>query len=339
MMKLSIILPCYNVSKYISRCLDTILAIGLSKDEYEILCVDDCSTDNTPDIIRDYQKRYPNLRLIQHTENKACGGARNTGLYAANGEYVWYIDPDDMVYPQMVTDVLNQCLLGKLDVICFNYEDIDEEEHILEQPKVFKDTETQNGVIFANATFGDSILYHIGYVVRFFYRREFLLENRILFPENTGWQDTVYMPQAILLAKRVKGSSALIYRYWHHDTSVCGSFVIGYSANKIYQWSFNAGVNLYDFSQKLKDIDTHYSFLFENFAKDYYINRFWLFLCKTSFVERNKFYQIIAENNLPIEYVRRQFSKLSQVLLFPLVGRIVAECMAIVYKFKTKIIK
>lgn len=339
MMKLSIILPCYNVSKYISRCLDTILAIGLSKDEYEILCVDDCSTDNTPDIIRDYQKQYPNLRLIQHTENKACGGARNTGLYAAKGEYIWYIDPDDMIYPQMVMDVLNQCFLEKLDVICFNYEDIDEEEHILEQPKVFKDTEVQSGVAFANNTFGDGILYHIGYVVRFFYKREFLLKNHILFPENTCWQDTVYMPQAILLAERVKGSSALIYRYWHHETSVCGSFAIGYSARKIHQWSFNAGANLFDFSQYLKDIDEHYSILFENFAKDYYVNRFWLFLCRTSFAERNNFYRAIRENSIQIKHVKTQLSNLSSILLFPYVGRVLAECMAIVYKFKTKIIK
>lgn len=332
MMKLSIILPCYNVSKYISRCLDTILAIGLSKNEYEILCVDDCSTDNTPDIIRDYQKQYPNLRLIQHTENKASGGARNTGLRAAKGEYVWYVDPDDMIYPEHVSALVELCMNKQLDVLCFNYEDIDEQENILAQPIVFKDTSVMTGLAFARNVFGDEIIYHLGYVWRIMYKRQFLLDNGIFFPEHTCWQDTTHMAETILKAQKIMGRNRNVYRYWHHDASVCGSFNLGYSGIKIYQWAFNAGYDVLNLSNEIRDIDKHYSDLFYRHACNHYFNRIPLYLCRTSTAQRANFYKQVKMHSDRVAGVYPYLNRISKILLCPLIGPVSAHILSAVYK-------
>ena len=86
MLKLSFILPCYNVAPYIGRCIESIEHQDIPQSEYEVICVDDCSTDDTVQKIKEYQAKYPNIQLICHTENKTAGGARNTGMDAAKGE-------------------------------------------------------------------------------------------------------------------------------------------------------------------------------------------------------------------------------------------------------------
>lgn len=334
MLKLSIILPCYNVSKYISRCLDSIYTCDLSLEEYEVICVDDCSTDITPDIIVSYIEKYVNLRLIKHIENKASGGARNTGLHMAQGEYVWYIDPDDMIYPETVKFLVDKCTEGNLDVLCFNYEDIDEQEKIISKPKVFDDTQVMKGTEFAHKCFGEEFIYHIGYVTRQIFKRKFILFNKILFPENTCWQDTVYMPHAILMADRVQGSSTFAYRYRHHDMSVCGAFKLGYSGVKTYQWAFNAGYYLLKFSRDIQKWDLPYSILFFNYARSHYINKFPIFLGRSSNLQRRLFYQQVKIHSDRVKEVYPYMNRCSKLLLQPIIGPFCAQILSSIYKFK-----
>ena len=78
--KLSYILPIYNVERYLIDCLDSIYAQNIPEESFEVICVNDCSPDCSRDVILEYQKAHKNLVLIDHTENKKAGGARNTGL-------------------------------------------------------------------------------------------------------------------------------------------------------------------------------------------------------------------------------------------------------------------
>ncbi len=103
-LRLSIIVPFYNVEKYIAQCLDSLLNQNIPYEEYEILCVDDGSPDNSMDIVRDYAKQYSNVILIQYVENqdvqkervnKGVSVARNFGIENARGEYVCIVDSDD----------------------------------------------------------------------------------------------------------------------------------------------------------------------------------------------------------------------------------------------------
>lgn len=87
---LSIVVPCYNATIYIQRCLESLLNQDL--DNYEIICVNDASTDNTLGLLQEYERKYPNIRVISHECNKRQGGARNTGIKNARGRYIGFVD-------------------------------------------------------------------------------------------------------------------------------------------------------------------------------------------------------------------------------------------------------
>ena len=97
MIRLSIIIPFYNVEQYIAQCLDSVYQQDIPEEEYEVICVNDASPDGSREIVKEYQKKHKNLILVEHERNKKLGGARNTGLNVAHGTYVLFVDSDDML--------------------------------------------------------------------------------------------------------------------------------------------------------------------------------------------------------------------------------------------------
>ena len=94
--KLSIIVPMYNSGKYIANCLDSILASDLPKGRYEVVIVNDGSQDNGPDIVKKYVEKNADIKFIEQS-NQGQSVARNTGIGASEGEYLWCVDSDDMI--------------------------------------------------------------------------------------------------------------------------------------------------------------------------------------------------------------------------------------------------
>ena len=121
MLKLSFILPCYNVAPYIGRCIESIENQDIPQSDYEVICVDDCSTDDTVRKIKEYQAKYPNIQLICHEVNKTAGGARNTALDNANGKFVWCVDPDDSIQLNVVGKLIKKAEEQDLELLLFNY--------------------------------------------------------------------------------------------------------------------------------------------------------------------------------------------------------------------------
>jgi len=93
---LSFVVPVYNVESFIGDCLKSLLAQDVSKEQYEIVCIDDGSTDNSGKILDDYAKDNSNIKVI-HSENKGVSAARNIGISASAGKYIWFVDSDDMI--------------------------------------------------------------------------------------------------------------------------------------------------------------------------------------------------------------------------------------------------
>ena len=122
MIRLSFIVPFYNVEKYIKDCLRSLYNQDISMEEYEVICVDDCSPDGSRAIVERLQKEYPTLRLLVHTENKRQGGARNTGLREAKGKYVWFVDSDDYIKPNCLKGLLEQVESEDLDILDFDFD-------------------------------------------------------------------------------------------------------------------------------------------------------------------------------------------------------------------------
>ena len=154
---LSFILPCYNVENYIGSCLDSLFAQDIPEEEYEVICVNDCSSDCTEKIIRNYQEKYSIIRLFNHTMNKTAGGARNTWLENALGKYVWFVDPDDIIEPNVVRHLLNHCITGDLDILMFNHREINKDGNELSVKSTFINSEVDTGLTYINKFFENNL--------------------------------------------------------------------------------------------------------------------------------------------------------------------------------------
>lgn len=102
----SIIIPVYNCEKYISDCLDSCLEQDLPPNEYEIICIDDGSTDQSPQILDAYEAEHENVKVI-HKENGGASTARNAGINAATGKYIWFVDSDDLIQENVLSKLKN----------------------------------------------------------------------------------------------------------------------------------------------------------------------------------------------------------------------------------------
>lgn len=116
MTKLSVIVPVYNTSKHLYRCINSLLSQTL--DDIEIILIDDCSTDNSFDIISNYQKIYPERIIVkQNSENNGPGYTRNIGLSVASGEYIGFIDSDDYIEPNMFKKMYETAVNNNDDIV------------------------------------------------------------------------------------------------------------------------------------------------------------------------------------------------------------------------------
>ena len=102
-MKLSYVIPTYNAASFVQATLDNIYAISLPEKDYEVIVVDDCSTDNTCEVIEQYAQNHSNICLIRQPKNHRQGAARNRGLEVAKGEYITFVDSDDIILDGIVT--------------------------------------------------------------------------------------------------------------------------------------------------------------------------------------------------------------------------------------------
>lgn len=195
-MFLSIVIPIYNDEKYLNECLDSCLDQELSKDEYEIICVDDGSTDRTPDILRKYAEQYSNIRIITKQHGGQYGNGRTIGLSNAVGAYVWFVDHDDIVAPGAVDDLYQAILqnpgIDRVGFRCYEFfDDLTAEEQAALKARTLNSNDDD---IYKNIVTWASIL-----------RIDFLRENDIL-------------PRS----KRIDAAAAFWgienYRVWSGDT-------------------------------------------------------------------------------------------------------------------------
>ena len=118
---ISVIVPVYNVEKYLPMCLNSILAQTFK--DFEVVCVDDGSTDNGLAILQEYAQKDKRIKVI-HQENQGLVGARNSGVRVARGEYLYFVDSDDRIHPQLLEICLDLSQKEKADWVCFQMENM-----------------------------------------------------------------------------------------------------------------------------------------------------------------------------------------------------------------------
>ena len=120
MLKFSLILPGYNVERFLPDCLDSLYCQNISEEEYEIICVIDGSPDNSAQVVRSYMAKHHNIKLIEQP-NSGVGVARNRGFCEASGKYVWFIDPDDMIAANCLGKIFDIMEKNRADIFEFDY--------------------------------------------------------------------------------------------------------------------------------------------------------------------------------------------------------------------------
>ena len=218
-MKLSIIVPVYNVADYLAKCLDSLLAQDLPQNEYEIIVVNDGSTDNSADIAQQYADGYANISLVNQA-NQGLSGARNTGIKCAKGDYIQFVDSDDYLEENVLGGLMKQVEDGDLDVLRFNYENVNDKGDVVnpnKDPKHFVDfsNEVVDGLTFLNNKLGPAC-----YAVQFIIKKELLIDNNIIFKSGIYFEDVEWTPRMLLKAGRVASTGAVVYYYLVREGSI-----------------------------------------------------------------------------------------------------------------------
>ena len=221
--RLSLIVSCYNIENYIGLCLDSLLKQDISYDQYEIICINDCSTDNTRKIIQSYINLYKNLKVIDHEQNRKLGATRNTGRFAAKGEYIWFIDGDDTIQTNVLKKILSICEREQLDELFFNHDRINESNIFIEKDTTFTTTTVCSGLDYVHKYFPNQ-LSRLSIVWNHVYRTEYLKINDFRSPEINMGEDGPFAWRTLLNAKRVMSISDSCYVYRCNDFSMTTVF-------------------------------------------------------------------------------------------------------------------
>ena len=214
--ELSIIVPVYNVEKYIGECLDSILKI--KNINYEVLVINDGSPDNSQKIIDEYCKKDSRIKSFIK-ENGGLSSARNYGLERAKGEYIWFIDSDDFINSDEFEKFYKK-LDKNLDILIGDYFSLTKKE----LRKGIGNYE--NDVVFLGKEFlkknGDSFLKR-SYVWTNLYKNNFLKENNLYFEKGIVIEDQLFTIQCFLKAKKIKFVDSCIYYYRIREGSITTS--------------------------------------------------------------------------------------------------------------------
>ncbi|MCI8466444.1 MAG: glycosyltransferase [Lachnospiraceae bacterium] len=202
--KISVIIPVYNVEMYLEECLNSILKQDF--EDYEIICVNDASTDSSENILLNYREKYEKIKIITHEKNKGLSAARNTGVLNAIGKYILFIDSDDLIVENTFTELYDRAEQTASDIVYFNMVNFYEEETSLK--RIYQKTQTYieyAGVYSGKelfCLFMDSHNMNVQ-AVRKFIRKKFLEEKEIKFYEGILHEDVLFSFLCAMNAKKV----------------------------------------------------------------------------------------------------------------------------------------
>lgn len=214
-MLISVIIPVYNVDKYLGTCLDSVFS--QTYGDYEVICVNDGSTDNSGDILDAYSSAHPGL-IVVNQENAGLSAARNTGLKHAHGEYVLFLDSDDWLEKDSLR-VLSDAACGQ-DLICFNGRRFIEDQGLYEAADSMTPIDEISGWEYYNRFSLQTRRFAFVCVVLRMYRREYLVENDLWFAEGIYHEDNRFTPLACYYAKKVRVIGDVLYNYRIRSSSI-----------------------------------------------------------------------------------------------------------------------
>ena len=221
-MELSIIVPVYNAENYLPQCLDSLVALKM--EDYEIVLVNDGSTDGSLTIMDDYAARYPERLKCFTQENRGVSAARNFGISQARGTYIGFVDSDDYILPKVFEAFWSKVRNSGLDVAVANLQrDFDGKIVRDDIPRAKRKRLEKMGVVTGQTHMAAAYNYIKdevkGEPYTKLYRRDFLRENNLSFLPGIRFEDTLFVVKVFLRAKTAQYFDLDFYRYRMHQAS------------------------------------------------------------------------------------------------------------------------
>ena len=212
---LSVIVPCYNMAPYLGRALNCLSKQWNGRTDYEIILVNDASTDNTLDMLNDYKSRYPeNVVIVDRKQNGGLGAARNSGLEAAKGDWVVFFDPDDALADNGYAKMLELTQQKEFDVLSFGVKDANE--------STWNDNMIQPVAQSSIDWFGsgkDFLLnFHFATSIKYFFKRELVADMR--FGALVLLEDLIFVLPVFLSDIKVAVTKTIVYYYIVRQSSL-----------------------------------------------------------------------------------------------------------------------
>lgn len=216
-MILSIVIPVYNVEKYIEKCLFSCLSQDLPFNDYEIIVVNDGSLDNSRNLIQGIKDRYDNISIIDQ-ENKGLSEARNTGFKKAKGKYVWFVDSDDWIEANCLGHICGY-LNEDLDILQLQYRLVYENTGVEKEIPVCCIGGVKSGLqVIRQGGLPAPVQFSI-------FRSQFLKDNNLSFVPGIFHEDSEFKPRATYLANKITSDTVVCYNYLQRNSgSITSSF-------------------------------------------------------------------------------------------------------------------
>ena len=216
-MQLSIIVPVYGVANFLRKCVDSLLAQDIT--DYEIILVDDGSPDECPQICDEYAALHPNFIKVIHQENAGLSAARNSGISAAQGEYVLFVDSDDYLQSNVLGTLMTQVKRDNLDVLRFRYQNVRECGEVFMPHEGMKtDYNNYSSKPVDGLTFLNDCMWVQCYVVQFIIKTDIVRQE--LFTPGIYFEDVDWTPRMLQCAKRVASTELVVYNYLWREGSI-----------------------------------------------------------------------------------------------------------------------
>ena len=251
--KISVIVPIYKVEKFISRCVASLLEQTLRNVEF--IFVDDATPDDSirllMEVIESYPERKKQIKLLAHRQNLGLPAARNTGLLAATGEYVFHCDSDDYVEPEMLEQLYEEAQKEDADIVwCDWFLSFEKKERYMKQPQYATSLEALKGMLSGVMKFN---------VWNKLVRRDLYVQNQIEFPSGYGMGEDMTIMRLFARAKRVAYLPKAFYHYVQLNT---GAFSKTYSEKHLEDLRYNVSLIIEDMRHLFGNrIETELAFL------------------------------------------------------------------------------
>lgn len=212
-MKVSVIIPVYNVEKYIEKCILSVINNNLMEGDYEIIVIDDETPDGSVAIVTELANKHTGITIISQ-KNKGLGGARNTGILAAKGDYLLFLDSDDWFLPNTLQQICTIAQENQVEVLEFSAQGIDVNGVIK-----YHIENTTNGKFYSGVNYYNSIRY-MNSACNKLYKREFLLQEKLLFLERIFIEDFEFNTRVFCKLNKVMAVPNLVAQFLQSDDSI-----------------------------------------------------------------------------------------------------------------------